>query len=401
MMKNRWVDIRLLLLTWLVLLVAGCSDDNALEHKSATTDRSSFMMYIYLPNATTRSGEDDRNIYIDKPFERAIHSLRIWVFARNGSKQLIDISNDDGATNGALYVNVGSIDETVSVLQQAFNVEDGFNQKYPYLDIYVIANIASMGIEESWCNPKNNETLQEMENRIEALQLDANTFGVGSMVSDASATGLPMSGYIKEAAVSAQGVVYTTMNVKVQRAVSKLRFVFAKSPTTSEATITSVKLNPGMIPTTETLFSGTDEANGAKLPATGNSYGGTYNAAEIDFGAPATINTNVMPSALSWSGSGNRQEWEDVLNAAIANNEATEHVRAYLHESDQRLTGTIKYKLTTAGAEKEATFQMSESPTGQFLRNHSWTVYAFFTEGGLIYEVANWDEEAVTYKPFI
>lgn len=400
MMKNRWVDIRLLLVTLLVLLVAGCSDDNALEHKSATTDRSSFMMYIYLPNATTRSGEDDRNIYIDKPFERAIHSLRIWVFARNGSKQLIEISNDDGATNGVLYVNVGSIDETVSVLQQAFNVEDGFNQKYPYLDIYVVANLESLGFTEGWCSELNAEELQAIENTLEALQLDANTFGVTALVSDATGTGLPMSGYIKEAAVSAQGLVYTTMNIKVQRAVSKLRFVFAKSPSTPEATITSVKLNANMIPTTETLFSGTAEANGAKLPATGNSYGSTY-AAEVDFGFPATIKTNVMPSALSWTGATSRQDWEDALNAAIANNEATEHVRAYLHESDQRLTGTIKYKLTTAGAEKEATFQMSESPTGQFLRNHSWTVYAFFTEGGLIYEVADWKEETVTFKPYI
>ena len=395
------------MVTLLLLLMAGCSDDNDPGQSSALTDRSSFMMYIYLPNgSSTRSEDYSRTIYIDKPFERTINSLRVWIFARNSSKELIPISDDDGAVNGALYVNVGSIDTSVDMKDLAFDVEAGFNNRYPYVDIYVVANIESLGEGitdnwNTWCSPKNTESLQDMENRIESLQLDANTFGVGSMVSDASTTGLPMSGYIKEAEVQTQGVVYTTMNIKVLRAVSKLRFVFAKSPTTPEAAITSVKLNAGMIPTTEYLFSGTADANGVKLPATGNSYGSTYNSSEIDFGAPASIKTNVMPSRLNWSASTNRQDWEDAMNAAISNNEATEHVRAYLHESDKRLIGTIKYKLTTDGAEKSATFQMSESPSGQFLRNSSWTVYAYFTEGGLVYEVANWDEQEVTYKPFI
>ena len=399
----RCIDIRLLLVTWLVLLVTGCSRDYEPVQEPAMSDKSAFMMYIYLPNGgTTRNGEDDRSIYIDQPFERKIKSFRVWVFARNSLHELMSISDADGATNKVLYRTVGSIDESVNMLTEVFDVLDGINNTYPYVDIYVIVNSESLGKDEDWCRPKETESLQEMESRLENLLLDTSSFGIGeNMVSAASEDGLPMSGYLKNAPVSAQGVVFTTMGIKVKRAVSKIRFVFAKSPSTPEASITSVKLNTGMIPTTEYLFSGTAAVNNVALHETG--YGNEYYG-EITFfnsDAPATINTNVMPTILSWSASLNRQEWEDALNAAIANNEATELVRAYLHESPQRLTGTITYKLTTDGAEESATFQMSESPTGQFLRNHSWTVYAFFTEGGLIYEVANWDEETVTVKPVI
>ena len=402
MKMMRCIDIRLLLVTWLILLVAGCSNDNEPAKKAAITDQSSFVMNIYLPNTgTTRtSEEDDRNIHIDKPFERTIQSFRVWVFARqkvnDAPGDLMAISNADGATNGVLYTNVGSIDETVIIKNVAFNVEDGFNERYPYLDVYVIANLESLDADENWCSQLNANDLQDIENTLDGLQLNDESFGVSSLVSDATDTGLPMSGYVKKVPVSAQGVVYTTMDIKVKRAVSKIRFVFAKSPTTPEASITSVKLNTNMIPTTEYLFSGTAAVNNVALHETG--YGNEYYG-EIDFGAPATINTNVMPTALNWTGATSRQEWEDALNAAITNHEATEHVRAYLHESPQRLSGTLKYKLTATGAEMTTTFQMAAA--GQFLRNHSWTVYAFFTEGGLIYEVADWKEETVTYKPFI
>ena len=402
MKMMRCVDIRLLLVTWLILLVAGCSNDDSPAKKAAITDQSSFVMNIYLPNTgTTRTGEeDDRNIHIDKPFERTIRSFRVWVFARqkvnDAPGDLMAISNADGATNGVLYTNVGSIDETVIIKNVAFNVEDGFNERYPYLDVYVIANLESLGVDESWCSTLNANDLQHIENTLEGLQLNDGSFGVSSLVSEAADTGLPMSGYVKKVPVSAQGVVYTTMDIKVKRAVSKIRFVFAKSPTTPEACITSVKLNTGMIPTTEYLFSGTAAVNNVALHETG--YGNDYYG-EIDFGAPATINTHVMPTALNWTGATSRQEWEDALNAAITNHEATEHVRAYLHESPQRLSGTLKYKLTATGDEMTATFQMAVA--GQFLRNHSWTVYAFFTEGGLIYEVADWKEETVTFKPYI
>ena len=36
-----------------------------------------------------------------------------------------------------------------------------------------------------------------------------------------------------------------------------------------------------------------------------------------------------------------------------------------------------------------------------FLRNHTWTIYAYFSEGGAMFEVDNWDgTEDVTFKPF-
>lgn len=394
----RYTDIRFWMVTLLFLLMAGCSDDNAPVKSPVETDYSSFMMYVYMPNGETRSAEDDRSIYIDRPFEGTVNSLHVWILARDTNNQLIEIT-EEAASNGVLYDNVGSIDSSVTVKQVAFNVASDFKNNYPYLDVYVIANIESLGKNESWCYPKARdvESLQEIENRLESLQLLSDQFGVGdNMVSDASTYGLPMSGYLKHASVTKQGVLFSTMSIKVKRAVSKLRFVFSKSNITPDAQVTSVKLNTNMIPDKGYLFRGTAAENGVSLNETG--YTSSFYGV-IDFGAPASINTNMMPSSLKWDAYTSRQQWEDAINAAIKNGEATEFVRAYLHESPQRLTGTIKYKMTALGEEKSIAFTMAEG--NHFLRNRSWTVYAFFSRGGLVYEVADWEDEEVTFKPFI
>ena len=51
----------------------------------------------------------------------------------------------------------------------------------------------------------------------------------------------------------------------------------------------------------------------------------------------------------------------------------------YLRESDKKLTGEIKYTVTDAEdntVERTATFSMHDA--GDFSRNHTWVVYAFY-----------------------
>ena len=59
--------------------------------------------------------------------------------------------------------------------------------------------------------------------------------------------------------------------------------------------------------------------------------------------------------------------------------------RVYLRESDKRLSGTITYQMKEKGAadydtEKTANFLMDAA--GDFSRNHTWIVYAYYAGSG-------------------
>ena len=65
----------------------------------------------------------------------------------------------------------------------------------------------------------------------------------------------------------------------------------------------------------------------------------------------------------------------------------------YLRESDKRLEGTISYSVDNV-AQTPVTFKMKDN--GDFLRNHSWIVYAYY-EGlsgmqVVVVDVTPWEE---------
>jgi len=412
-----YIDIRLCCITLLILLLAGCSEkDGALVNEPVVEENASFVMYINLPDevVTTRS-EGDNNISPDRPYEQAIHSLRVWAFARedNQEKTLIAIDQADAsdAVNGVLYKNFGTdeIRRYAGMMEVVFKVKDSFN-KYKCLDVYVIANAESLGYADDWGEP-TGAGLSANEQWLETIQIGADCFGIGvNMVhesnatgelipADKNSTGLPMSGYIKEVDIFPEDILFTIIkNIQLKRAVSKIRFVFAKSPSMKDAEIKGVTLSANMIPNTEWLFTGTTATSNIGL--NNPSYGPAYYG-EIDFGHPEEIKNNLAPSALEWNASANRLEWEAALNKAIANGEATEHVRAYLHESPNQLVGSITYNLHKEPSSPDKTVTFTMARAGEFLRNGSWTIFAYFTEGGLIFEVANWENQEVTFKPFI
>lgn len=420
-MMRRLMDIRLCWVALLVLLMAGCGEEGnsvVVDESVVMKNASSIVVYINLPdnNATTRN-DDDYVINPDRSYEQAINSLRVWVFARedNQNKTLKPIADTDAedVSNGVLYKSFGAdeIRRYSGIMEVAFKVEAGFSDTYKCLDVYVIANAESLGSDygTDWGEP-TNEGLVTNEQRLEAIALGENCFGVGSNMvyesngsgslvpTEMTARGLPMSGYVKKAAVTTEDIIYKIQDIQLKRAVSKIRFVFAKSPTTKDAQIKGVKLAANMIPTTEWLFTGTAATSNEELhiPSYGSNYYG-----EIDFGAPAEIKTNVMPSTLEWSTTVNRQQWEQKLNEAIANGDATEFVRAYLHESPSQLQGSITYNLNKGENPQDKTIPFAMAHAGEFERNYSWTIYAYFTEGGLVFEVANWEDVEVTYIPFI
>ena len=70
-----------------------------------------------------------------------------------------------------------------------------------------------------------------------------------------------------------------------------------------------------------------------------------------------------------------KQAYEDLINGA----NLTVRGPIYLRESDKQLSGTISYKID-GGTEQTADFQMQQA--GDFLRNHTWIIYAYYAGSG-------------------
>ena len=164
------------------------------------------------------------------------------------------------------------------------------------------------------------------------------------------------------------GTLSEVSTVQLTRAVSKLRFVFAKTTGQPEVKITSIKMNIGMIPDVEYLF---------QTPASM-----TYNtlAKELLLTPISDIAKTDDPTQYLYLGQ-DAQEYENLINEAAskATPEVTVEGPIYLRESDKQLAGTISYSIAGV-AQEPVTFQMQQA--GDFKRNHTWIVYAYYAGAG-------------------
>ena len=220
--------------------------------------------------------------------------------------------------------------------------------------------------------------------------------------------GLPISGFFNKDKTGAatgvdlsflQGSNYASMTpaqvheqlpiVQLERAVSKLRFVFAKQGNTAGVQITKIEVNSGMIPYQTFLFPREDGTEfvlpeGSRYMTAVTTISGIANSDIL-----AVDNPELLRSDCTTNGNATKtaQEYEAFLNEAVGSTTATQRY-VYLRESGLPLSCTIYYKLSDGGAEQQATFSMSQitgydATTTNFHRNHYWTVYAYFKGGGL------------------
>ena len=121
-------------------------------------------------------------------------------------------------------------------------------------------------------------------------------------------------------------------------------------------------MNAGMIPTEEYLF---------KTPTsmTYNELASTLLPIPI-----ADIAETPDPTEYIYFGQ-EAQAYENLISGAGL----TVHGPIYLRESDKQLAGKIYYSI--GGVEQEpVTFQMQQA--GDFLRNHTWIIYAYYAGSG-------------------
>jgi hypothetical protein len=277
--------------------------------------------------------------------------LQIWVYESENKALVGYLDTEDVTTlnmgEGATY---------------QLPVSDDFASRRPSVNVYVQANVKAANCGVGELNDATSHTAL-----LDGAKITSTHFGLSPLVQTVPDEGLPMAGMLSvqpvvgEAPALRVGTVSKVATVPLTRAVSKLRFVFAKATGEPVIKIKSITMNAGMIPDVEYLF---------QTPAV------AYNTTEAAL-LPATI-TDIAakdnPTAYIYFDQ-EAQAYEDLINGAGL----TVHGPVYLRESDKQLAGKIYYSI--GGVEQEpVNFQMQQA--GDFLRNHTWIIYAYYAGSG-------------------
>lgn len=328
------------------LLAVSCSSDKSGEKQPTT-----LTVYVYSPEhpMLIRAAVGDVNPSAD---ESKITQLQIWIF-----------ESATGRKVGYLNTSETSLLTTGEGATYQIVVEDDIAQQKPDVDIYILANVKQ---SNCGCAFGENNTRDQLR---DIAKLDESHFGLSSLTTTVPSDGLPMSGVLRnqpvigDAPVLRIGTQNHISTVSLVRAVSKVRFVFANTEGAPDLKIKDIQLNAGMIPNVEYLIPQTRELayNATAIPML---------ASEID------VVTISDPTRYIYDGS-EAQAYETLINES----ELTKTAPYYLHESDKRLTGTITYQIGD-DEEQIGTFEMDAA--GDFLRNHTWIVYAYHVGGGFL-----------------
>lgn len=363
MLKNRHISF----LTWLIssimlLMTAACSSsDEGGQEGVAAKKPAMLAIYVYAPEQTAAAARqaevtrgDVGDVNVSSAAEGEIKSLQLWIYESESGAYVGYLDTKDGELaplnngEGALY---------------QIPVSDDFASRKPYVNVYVQANVkaANCGV-----GVLNDETIHG--DLMNGAKITSDYFGLGNLVTSVPDEGLPMAGklalqpVVGDAPALRVGSMSAVSTVQLTRAVSKLRFVFAKTTGQPTVTITGITMNAEMIPDEEYLF---------KTPASMN-----YNAdvAPLLSVPIADIASTADPTQYLYFDQ-EAQAYENLINGA----NLTVRGPIYLRESDKQLSGTISYKID-GGTEQTADFQMQQA--GDFLRNHTWIIYAYYAGSG-------------------
>ena len=369
-------DIGLILI---VMLLTACSSDD--ETVTEAKQPPVIDLYVFSPDKPMITRGDAGEV---SPIgnESKIATLQIWIFEHNTENRISYYSPE----------SVDNLNGTDGVAKYQLSVSEAFAQATtkPHVDVYVVANAASCGM-----NFSETTTRADLEAAL-IKKSDANDyFGLTALKDAVSEAGLPMSGVLRDVEVTGSSPVFRLQNVKLTRVVSKIRFVFCREtpadPSSDvKVSIKSIKLNKWMIPKEEYLFLETGENAPAYHVA-------SYETVTDDSKEFLPIVDNQIQTWEDIPKSAdplkyvyqaqNAQDYENLIEQGLTVvSPATEpELRQlgpyYLRESGKQLSGIIKYQKGEETA-KEATFEMKSA--GDFSRNHTWIVYAYYSKSGLV-----------------
>jgi len=398
-----------------VLLLSACKSSDT-EEEEPVKQSPVLNIYVYTPDNPTVTRADVGYVTAADA-ERAVNSLHIWVFTHETTPRFVGYLNPGSSDIRRL----SSSDQNTAVYQML--VPDWFTETKPNVDVYVMANVtaANCGLSLQLDKDTKRADLDAILIKKDETEGGKDYFGLttlpattGAVVQAVPDDGLPMSGVLKDLVVKGDAPVLRIVRnsdddnmaiVNLVRAVSKIRFIFSKSTSNEQPIIiNSVTLEGGVLPTGEFLFLNNGyTARSSRVVKDGN------NATIYEPNA-ATLVSNVDgndirscldPSAYSFRNNEKGQDYETRINEGLKAHtvesvttpaELSELGRFYLRESDTKLTGTISY--TVDGNRRDATFTMAAD--GDFSRNHTWIVYAYFLGGDLLtvytVDVKQWEE---------
>jgi len=344
-------------------LTAGCSFSEGDECTLTEEQQPMLSIYVYAPAQPLLTRADVGNTAATAA-EARVHTLQLWVF--------------EHATNTLVaYHQPASTDALNSegVVYQV-PVSDDFVRRRPNVDVYVVANVTAANSGHAF---DGNTTRDDLE---AAMLTATGLFGATMLTKTVPADGLPMTATLKnqpivgDAPVFRIGDSYSSMaTLRLVRSVSKVRFVFCQATSSAESPkldINGITLAANVLPQEEYIF-----LEGA-YTGRNSHVGTTY----IDTTTPllsaslGTICETTDPTDFIFKqGMENAQEYEERINTAVSDGHLSEVGAYYLMESDRQLTGSIGYKVGDTEM-TPAVFTMSEA--GDFSRNHTWLVYAFY-----------------------
>lgn len=361
-MKNRHI-LYWFLCSILTVLFSACSSSGADE--GVTHQQAKLAIYVYAPEQAaakknaphTRADVGEVDAITN---EGTIKSLQLWVYESESGDYVGYFSTDD----------VAALNEGQGTTYQ-IPVSDDFARNKPDVNVYVMANVTSAN-----CGV---ETLDKNTIRaalLEGAKITTGHFGLEQNTRTVPDDGLPFAGMLTgqpvvgDAPTLRVGTLSAVSTVQLTRAVSKLRFVFAKTTGEPEVKITSIKMNASMIPDVEYLF---------QTPTSM-----TYNteAKELLLDDIDDIAETADPTQFIYTNQ-TAQAYENLINAAANKQpkEVTVEGPIYLRESDKQLAGTITYTIGE-GTPEPQTVDFAMQQAGDFSRNHTWIVYAYYAGSG-------------------
>ena len=383
MTKNRHIYLlQWLLCSILTVLCAACSSGD--EGEEVSHKQVKLAIYVYAPEqaaakknaAPTRAnvGEVD-----DITTEGTIKSLQIWIYESESGNYVGYFNTED-----VVALNNGQ--GTTYQLP----VSDEFAAAKPNVNVYVMANVTTANCGVGTLDKETTRT-----DLLDGAKIANGYFGLEQNTRSIPPAGLPFAGkltaqpVVGDAPTLRIGTLSAVSTVQLTRAVSKMRFVFAKTTGQPTVNITSIKMNAAMIPDEEYLF---------KTPVSMS-----YNTEEKELLSKAIsdIAETADPTQYLYLGQ-EAQEYEDLINAAANKQpkaEVTVEGPVYLRESDKKLAGTITYTID-GGAEQTVDFTMQQA--GAFSRNHTWIVYAYYAGTGKLQVeslyVKDWSTKEVNHN---
>ena len=384
MFKDRHIHtLQWFLGSLLMVLLTACSSSE--DGGDGVAKQPTLTIYVYSPerpavpnrHAPLRRAETGNVETVGD--ESTIHSLQIWVYESENKALVGYLDTEDVTTlnmgEGATY---------------QLPVSDDFAKNKPDVDVYVMANVTNAN-----CGVETDKDTERDELMTEA-KIVKSKFGLSPLTTEVPTDGLPMAGklttqpVVGDAPALRVGDLNAVSTVPLTRAVSKLRFVFAKTTGQPKVSITSITMNAGMIPDEEYLFT-------TPQSMTYNANAGELLLTDIDDIAETADPTDYIYFNQD------AQEYENLINTAASKETPEVTVRGpiYLRESDKQLAGTITY--TIAGGEPQSVgFQMQQA--GDFLRNHTWIVYAYYAGSGKLQVqtvyVKDWSTKEISHNVY-